>query len=554
MKFGRQLETESVPEWSLHNIDYNTLKEYIKVHTTRDQASAITIPGQKDTALHRFEADFYDELCRQHDRVGLFVATKADEINRRLLPKASCSGFSAAAPLSYLNALQGQHLSDQVHRLLLRGTTSARSTSALKRQRRFVKYERATLQLQDEIKDLSRFVNAQVVAFRKILKKYKKWTGSPSLSFRFRDNVLTDPKSFTRRDFTQLEGHLEDLLSILRASTPLSSSPQTPREELSSPEFPASQSRRTSNAQACSSSSSTIQALSSSAGSSQPPPQPRPTSKRSKHRLTLLSSAPVQTHYWNEYDDGSEAGDIGASGSGGYAIYLHPDDEEDYPGMATLVSFFTVPLEKAKKWMSVVSGKGDADHGPLLSQSGNFPNYGTTMGNGGDENGLFDSLARQENGAGNADLTVEIHPDDDVDHDSTEEDDAFASDSDFPRGYETHYAAFPSINDQRISRYRETMLVRGTVGCYVAALILLGVASILIETGKHKLRVEVDAGVIMGIVASLGFACAALGMSMARQGNVTMLSQVAVWTAFAVVCALNGAVLVLVLGNTVISN
>lgn len=84
MKFGRQLESESVPEWSLHNIDYNTLKEFIKVNTTRHQASAITIPGQTDTALHRFEAEFYDELCRQHDRVGLFVATKADEINRRL--------------------------------------------------------------------------------------------------------------------------------------------------------------------------------------------------------------------------------------------------------------------------------------------------------------------------------------------------------------------------------------------------------------------------------------------------------------------------------------
>lgn len=84
MKFGRRLETESVPEWSLHNIDYNTLKEYIKVHTKRDQASAITIPGQKDTALQRFETDFYEELCRQHDRVGLFVATKTGEINWRL--------------------------------------------------------------------------------------------------------------------------------------------------------------------------------------------------------------------------------------------------------------------------------------------------------------------------------------------------------------------------------------------------------------------------------------------------------------------------------------
>ncbi|CAK7204494.1 hypothetical protein SEUCBS139899_007251 [Sporothrix eucalyptigena] len=530
MKFGRQLETESVPEWSLHNIDYNTLKEYIKVNTTRDQASAITIPGQKDTGLQRFETEFYEELCRQHDRVGLFVATKSDEINRRL-----------------------QHLSDQVHRLLLRGTTSARGTVALKRQRRFVKYERATLQLQDEIKDLARFVNAQVTAFRKILKKYKKWTGSGSLTFRFRDNVLSDPKSFTRRDFAHLEGHCEDLLAILRASTPLSSSPQTPREELPPPEFPDSNARRASNGQIYSSSSSTIQALSSSAGSSHPPPQPRPASQRTKRRLTLLASAPVQTHYWNEYDDGSEAGDVGPSGGGGYAIYLHPDDEEDFPGMATLVSFFTVPLEKAMKWMSSRSGKGGANHGPLLSQAGSFPNYGAT--NGSDDGALFDSLSRQERGADGDGETVEIHHgNDDVDHDSTEEDDAFASDSDFPRGYETHYAALPSINDQRIARYRETMLVRGSIGCFAAALILLGVAWVLIETGKHKLRVEVDAGVIMGVVASLGFACAALGMSMARRGNVSMISQVAVWGAFAIVCALNGAVLVLVMGNTVIIN
>ncbi|KAL1887365.1 hypothetical protein Sste5346_010275 [Sporothrix stenoceras] len=528
MKFGRQLESESVPEWSVHNIDYNTLKEFIKVHTTRHQASAITIPGQKDTALQRFESEFYDELCRQHDRVGLFVATKADEINRRQ-----------------------QHLSDQIHRLLLRGTT-ARGTTALKRQRRFAKYERVTLELQDEIKDLSRFVNAQVVAFRKILKKYKKWTGSGALTFRFRDNVLSDPKSFTRRDFSQLEGHCDDLLNILRASTPLSSSPQTPREELSVPDFPDSHSRRASNSgQVCSSSSSTVQALSSSAGSNNPPaPQPRPASEG--RRLTLLASAPVQTHYWNEYDDGSEAGDVGNAGSGGYAIYLHPDDEEDFPGMATLVSFFTVPLEKAKKWMASRSSKGGADRGPLLSQSAGFPSYGTTLGSGGNDDGLFDALSRQERNE-----TVEIHHDgsnDDVDHDSTEEDDAFASDSDFPRGYEAHYAALPSINDQRIARYRETMLIRGTIGCYAAALVLLGVASILIETGKHKLRVEVDAGVIMGVMASLGFTCAALGMSMARRGPVSMASTAAVWAAFAIICALNGAVLVLVMGNTVITN
>ncbi|CAK7267857.1 hypothetical protein SEPCBS119000_002764 [Sporothrix epigloea] len=533
MKFGRRLETESVPEWSLHNIDYNTLKEYIKVHTKRDQASAITIPGQTDTALQQFETDFYEELCRQHDRVGLFVATKTAEINWRL-----------------------QNVSDQVHRLLLRSTTSARNSTALKRQQRFNKYERATLLLQDEIKDLNRFVNAQVVAFRKILKKYKKWTGSGSLTILFRDSVLSNSKSFTRRDFAQLEGHCEDLLFTLRTSTFSVSSPQRTREEPYSSNLSAAQSRCTSNARPCSS-SSTIRALSSSAGSSRPlrgPRESRFPSEHAKRRLTLLASNPVQTHYWNEYDDGSDNGEEGAAGSGGYAIYLHPDDEEEFPGMATLVSFFTVPLEKARKWMSSVGGRSDADHDPLLSRAGAFPHYGTTPSSGGEDSGLFDSLDQHVPGGGDPEQAAEVHRGDDMDHDSTEEDDAFASDSDFPRGYKTHYAALPSINDQHISRYRETMLVRGTIGCFLAALVLLGVASILIETGKHKLRVEVDAGVILGVVASLGFACAALGMSMARYGNVTMLSQVLVWVVFATICALNGAVLVLVMGNTVIAN
>ncbi len=102
MKFGQQLESESVPEWSLHNIDYNTLKEYIKVHTTRDQATAITIPGQTDTALQRFENDFYEELCRQHDRVGLFVATKADEISRRLRMSWLHPEVSRAPPVIFV--------------------------------------------------------------------------------------------------------------------------------------------------------------------------------------------------------------------------------------------------------------------------------------------------------------------------------------------------------------------------------------------------------------------------------------------------------------------
>ncbi len=87
MKFGERFENESVPEWSVFNLDYRALKEFIKANTTRDQAKAIAIPGHQDTALSRFEDELYLELCRQHDRVGLFVSSKADELGRRLRKK-----------------------------------------------------------------------------------------------------------------------------------------------------------------------------------------------------------------------------------------------------------------------------------------------------------------------------------------------------------------------------------------------------------------------------------------------------------------------------------
>ncbi len=108
MKYGEQLERESAPQWSLRkcnarsnascrwdaanamliwasdNLDYNSLKHEIKMHTTRDQATAMVIPGYEDPALAKFENALFAELCRQHDRVDMFVSSKADEIFRRM--------------------------------------------------------------------------------------------------------------------------------------------------------------------------------------------------------------------------------------------------------------------------------------------------------------------------------------------------------------------------------------------------------------------------------------------------------------------------------------
>jgi len=44
----------------------------------------MAIPGQKDMALQRFEDSFFEELAMQHDRVNLFVTSKASEISYRL--------------------------------------------------------------------------------------------------------------------------------------------------------------------------------------------------------------------------------------------------------------------------------------------------------------------------------------------------------------------------------------------------------------------------------------------------------------------------------------
>ncbi|GJC89139.1 SPX domain-containing protein [Colletotrichum tofieldiae] len=365
MKYGEQLEQESVPEWSLHNVDYNSLKHEIKVHTSRDQATAIAIPGHQDAALKRFEDNLYNELCQQHDRVDLFVSSKADEISRRL-----------------------QYISDQLQKLIVKCAEEGDRVS-LKRHRRFAKYERDLLRCGEETLALARFINAQITAFRKITKKYKKWTGSPTLGARFRENVLANPKSFTRRDLNNLQTRYEELLNTLRTSSPQLSEPSSPSSDELDPEG-----------------------------------------------QRLLGNAPFL---------------------------------ESYGGISPL---------------------------------------------------------------------------------GTDTDDEYASSDGMPTtGYATHFATFPSVNEQQVRRYRERVLFWGTVGCFGVSFLLLLVAGILISTGRHKLRAEVDAGVTVGVVASLFSACLALGMSLYRRDDLGVWQRVAVYSSFFAACVLNGMLLILVVGN-----
>ncbi|OIW29170.1 SPX domain-containing protein [Coniochaeta ligniaria NRRL 30616] len=454
MKYGQNFEKESVPEWSLHNIDYNSLKHHIKVHTTRDQASAIVIPGHRDTALSKFEDELFLELCRQHDRVDLFVSSKANELSRRL-----------------------NHLSNQIQLLLARCARSRNSPSP-KKQRRFLKYEQELERCNDDIQALTRFVNAQIVAFRKILKKYRKWTGSAALGSRFKDTVLSHPKSFTRRDFSYLQSQCDSLLATLRAATPTNnlSGAATPR----SPTDHHAELSLTD------------------AGHQQRDAQ-----------LELPEPAvPAHQGYWNEYDNGSEAGD-NANDDGAYTIYINPDDTA-FPGMATLAALFRAPLEKTRMWLASQHNR--------TSSTGSAPSTATSTNPPSSEHAPL------------------LLPGDTT---------AYGGTSSAPR------SAFTSPTSQRaLARYRDRVLVVGTAGAFTASFVLLAVAAVLILTGRHRLRAEVDAGVVVGVCASLACACAALGMDMNRAVTKGWGSWALVGGAFTVACFLNGVLLVLVVGNS----
>jgi SPX domain protein involved in polyphosphate accumulation len=71
----------------------------------------------------------------------------------------------------------------------------------------------------EEIKSLSRFIGAQRLAFTKLLKKYKKWTGSESLEWRFKSEVLSRPESFTKLDLGPHLDHWTDVLQDIRVAT-----------------------------------------------------------------------------------------------------------------------------------------------------------------------------------------------------------------------------------------------------------------------------------------------------------------------------------------------
>ncbi|KAK6431800.1 hypothetical protein LTR95_012033 [Oleoguttula sp. CCFEE 5521] len=194
MKYGETLRQRSIPAWSAYNIDYDDIKRFIKEQTTPGQGKAIAVPGRGDDKARQFEDNLFFILEEQHHRIDLFVKSKAREIQHRL--------DDAKKRL--------RHLSSR--------SLAADRRVPVTRLERYGRLENDVLKAGEDIKSLARFTGTQRTAFRKLMKKYKKWTGSVTLEERFREQVLDDPKSFTKFDLAPLldvySGTLHDVRTL----------------------------------------------------------------------------------------------------------------------------------------------------------------------------------------------------------------------------------------------------------------------------------------------------------------------------------------------------
>lgn len=194
MKFGETLQQRSIPQWAHHNVDYNELKHLIKEKTSNLNTSPVSIPGQggRGNAWEELENELFSELYHQHLRVNTFTRSKYGEIERRL-----------------------NHVVKQIQQL---GRESRRSQSRgpVQQSRKFRKLVEEAEGISEDIQSLSRYTNTQRLAFKKILKKYTKWTGSSRLTIRMNNEVFHHPTSFSQPDFTPLLGKLSDLQTVLR--------------------------------------------------------------------------------------------------------------------------------------------------------------------------------------------------------------------------------------------------------------------------------------------------------------------------------------------------
>lgn len=194
-----------------------------------------------------------------------------------------------------------------MYRLSITCATSNSENAIPRRQSHSAEVKSELLQCGDDIQSLQRFVGAQAIALQKILKKYKRWTGSSTLGSRFRSAFLSRPTNFTRQNYSLLYTEYTSMLS--RLETTFRADPNnTVTPHAGSPTL-------------------------------SPYPSERPSVSENKS-----VQASQQTRYWNEYDDGS------GSFPDTYWINIdNPSTELNFWGVAIAISRLTI-IDPITKW------------------------------------------------------------------------------------------------------------------------------------------------------------------------------------------------------------
>jgi len=180
------------------NVDYNGLKHLIKEQTSNLKTAPVTIPGQSPSsdAWTQLENELFQILWQQHERVSLFIKSKHGEITRRL-----------------------DQLERQFNHLTQQLPSDTNNSPLVQRSRRYARFVQDTESIGEDIQSLSQFANTQRLAFKKILKKYRRWTGSANLQLRVNDEILNQPTSFLRPNLNTSLERLSKVTSELNSIT-----------------------------------------------------------------------------------------------------------------------------------------------------------------------------------------------------------------------------------------------------------------------------------------------------------------------------------------------
>ena len=192
MKFGETFARRSVPEWAAFNLNYNGIKNVIRTSTSSNHGGPVNIPQQGKSRWDDLDKDLVQIFRDQYDNISLFLRMKQGEIDRRLIIITK----QIASLRSYADE---KALDNDV-------VTSMHG-------RKYRRLSKETEVLGDLIQKVARFASAQKIAFRKLQKKYTKWTGSTSLQTRMEAEVFSSNQLKT--DYSDYLQDLADQTTIL---------------------------------------------------------------------------------------------------------------------------------------------------------------------------------------------------------------------------------------------------------------------------------------------------------------------------------------------------